>query len=180
MIWKNEDKKPVYIGINTNPKGSASSVKFLCNAWRPLITGYAIEKYDQFVGITEAKPMCDNMCDNKKVYLIVDKDFRIIESGKFISSKINSRGMFVVTEKLVLSTDKKALFDYYKNAAHGMISFWEEKKKTFNQTMLEAEVKDNYTYNSVKSYQDRICKVSNIIGALKDEYRVVANEIKKL
>lgn len=34
MIWKNEDKKPVYIGINTNIKGSANSVKFLCNAWR--------------------------------------------------------------------------------------------------------------------------------------------------
>ena len=81
--------------------------------------------------------------------------------------------MFVATEKLVLSTDKKALFDYYKNAAHGMISFWEEYKKTLNQAMLEVEVKDNYTYNSVKSYQDRICEVSSIIGALKDEYRVV-------
>ena len=180
MIWKNEDKKPVYIGINTNPKGSASSVKFLCNAWRPLITGYAIEKYDQFVGITEAKPMCDNMCDNKKVYLIVDKDFRIIESGKFISSKINSRGMFVVTEKLVLSTHKKALFHYYKNAAHGMINFWEENKKTLNKTMLEVEVKDNHAYNSVKSYQDRITKISIIIGTLKNEYRLVANTIKSL
>ena len=176
MIWKNEDNKVVYIGINTNLKGSANSVKFLCNAWRPLITGYAIEKYDNFVGITEAKPMCDN----KKVYLIVDKDFRIIESGKIISSKINSRGMFVVTEKLVLSTDKKALFDYYKNAAHGIISWWEENKKTLNQAMLEVEVKDNYTYNNVKSYQDRICKVSSIIGALKDEYRIVANTIKSL
>ena len=179
MIWKNEDKKTVYIGINTNTKGSANSVKFLCNAWRPLITGHAIEKYDHFVGITEAKPMCDY----KKVYLIVDKDFRIIESGKIISSKINSRGMFVVTEKLVLSTDKKALFDYYKNAAHGMISFWEEYKKTLNQTMLEVEVKDrkdSHTYNEVKYYQDKICKVSNIIGVLKDEYRIVANTIKSL
>ena len=175
MIWKNEDKKLVYIGINTNLKGSSNSVKFLCNAWRPLITGYSIEKYDHFVGITEAKPMCDY----KKVYLIVDKDFRIIESGKIISSKINSRGMFVVTEKLVLSTDKKALFDYYKNAVHGIISFWEEYKKTLNQAMLELEVK-NYTYNGVKCYQDRICKVSNIIGALKDEYRIVANTIKSL
>jgi len=176
MIWKNEDKKPVYIGINTNTKGSANSVKFLCNAWRQLITGYAIEKYDHFVGITEAKPMCDY----KKTYLIVDNDYRIIESGKIISSKINSRGMFVVTEKLVLSTDKKALFDYYKNAAHGIISWWEENKKTLNQAMLEVEVKDNYTYNNVKSYQDRICKVSSIIGALKDEYRIVANTIKSL
>ena len=185
MIWKNEDKKPVYIGINTNLKGSANSVKFLCNAWRPLITGYSIEKYDHFVGITEAKPMCDY----KKVYLIVDKDFRIIESGKIISSKINSRGMFVVTEKLVLSTDKKALFDYYKNAAHGIISWWEENKKRLNQAlsmilfhqkMLKIEVNDNHTYNSVKSYQDTICEVSNIIGALKDEYRIVANTIKNI
>lgn len=176
MIWKNEDKKPVYIGINTNTKGSANSVKFLCNAWRQLITGHAIEKYDHFVGITEAKPICDY----KKVYLIVDKDFRIIESGKIISSKINSRGMFVVTEKLVLSTDKKALFDYYKNAAHGMISWWEENKKNLNQAMLKVEVKDDHAYNSVKSYQDIICEVSNIIGALKDEYRVVANTIKSL
>lgn len=176
MIWKNEDKKPVYIGINTNTKGSSSSVNFLCNAWRPLITGHAIEKYDHFVGITEAKPICDY----KKVYLIVDKDFRIIESGKIISSKINSRGMFVVTEKLVLSTDKKALFDYYKNAAHCMISWWEENKKGLNQAMLKVEVNDSHTYNSVKSYQDTICEVSNIIGALKDEYRVVANTIKSL
>lgn len=176
MIWKNEDKKLVYIGINTNTKGSPNSVKFLCNAWRPLINGYTIEKYNHFVGITEAK----SICDYKKVYLIVDKDLRIIESGKIISSKINSRSMFVATEKLVLSTDKKALFDYYKNAAHGMISFWEEYKKTLNQAMLEVEVKDNYTYNSVKSYQDRICEVSSIIGALKDEYRVVANTIKSL
>ncbi len=175
MIWKNEDKKPVYIGINTNTKGSARSVKFLCNEWRPLIT-YAIEQYDHFVGITEAKPICD--CG--KVYLVVDKDLRIIESGKIISSKINGRGMFVVTEKLVLSTDKKALFDYYKNAAHGIISFWEEYKKTLNQAMLEVEVKDNHTYDKVKSYQDRICKVSSIIGALKDEYRIVANTIKSL
>ena len=67
------------------------------------------DKYDHFVGITEAK----SICDYKKTYLIVDNDYRIIESGKIISSKINSRGMFVVTEKLVLSTDKKALFDYY-------------------------------------------------------------------
>lgn len=88
--------------------------------------------------------------------------------------------MFVVTEKLVLSTDKKTLFDYYKNAAHGMISFWEEYKKAINQKMLEVEVKDNYTYNSVKSCQDRICEVSNIIGGLKDEYRIVANTIKSL
>jgi hypothetical protein len=176
MIWKNEDKKPVYIGINTNLKGSSNSVKFLCNAWRQLITGHVIEKYDNFVGITEAKPICDY----KKTYLIVDNDYRIIESGKIISSKINSRGMFVVTEKLVLSTDKKALFDYYKNAAHGMISWWEENKKTLNKAMLEVEVKDNYTYNNVKSYQDRICKVSSIIGALKDEYRIVANTIKSL
>lgn len=176
MIWKNEDKKTVYIGINTNTKGSANSVKFLCNAWRPLITGHAIEKYDHFVGITEAKPMCDY----KKVYLIVDKDFRIIESGKIISSKINSRGMFVVTEKLVLSTDKKALFDYYKNAAHGMISWWEENKKSLNQAMLKVELNDSDTCNSVKSYQDTICEVSNIIGVLKDEYRIVANTIKSL
>lgn len=176
MIWKNEDKKPVYIGINTNLKGSANSVKFLCNAWRPLITGYSIEKYDHFVGITEAKPMCNY----KKVYLIVDNDYRIIESGKIISSKINSNGMFVVTEKLVLSTDKKTLFDYYKNAAHGMISWWEEIKKSINQTMLKVEVNDNHTYNSVKSYQDTICKVSSIIGALKDEYRIVANTIKNI
>lgn len=176
MIWKNEDKKIVYIGINTNTKGSVNSTKFLCNAWRPLITGYAIEKYNHFIGITEAKPICDH----KKIYLVVDNDLRIIESGKIIFSKINSRGMFVVTEKLVLSTDKKALFDYYKNAAHGMINFWEEYKKTLNQEMLEVEVKDNYTYNSVKSYQDRICKVSNIIGTLKNEYRIVANTIKSL
>lgn len=176
MIWKNEDKKPVYIGINTNLKGSANSTKLLCNAWRQLITGYTIQKYDHFVGITKAEPMCDY----KKTYLIVDNDYSIIESGKIISSKINSRGMFIVTEKLVLSTDKKALFDYYKNAAHGIISWWEENKKTLNQAMLEVEVKDNYTYNSVKSYQDRICKVSSIIGGLKDEYRIVANTIKSL
>lgn len=175
MIWKNEDKKPVYIGINTNTKGSANSIK-LCNAWRPLINGHAIEKYDHFVGITEAKPMCDY----KKVYLIVDNDYRIIESGKIISSKINSNGMFVVTEKLVLSTDKKALFDYYKNAAHGIISWWEENKKRLNQAMLKVEVNDNHTYNSVKSYQDTICEVSNIIGALKNEYRIVANTIKNI
>ena len=175
MIWKNEDKKLVYIGINTNLKGSSNSVKFLCNAWRQLITGHTIEKYDHFVGITEAKPICDY----KKTYLIVDNDYRIIESGKIISSKINSRGMFVVTEKLVLSTDKKALFDYYKNAVHGIISFWEEYKKTLNQAMLELEVK-NYTYNGVKCYQDRICEVSSIIGGLKDEYRIVANTIKSL
>ena len=171
MIWKNEDKKTVYVGINTNTKGSPNSVKFLCNAWRPLINGYTIEKYDHFVGITESK----SICDYKKVYLIVDKDLRIIESGKIISSKINSRGMFVVTEKLVLSTDKKALFDYYKNAAHGIISFWEEYKKE----LLEAEVKYNHTY-VIKSCQDGICKVSHTIGALKDEYRVVANTIKSL
>ena len=176
MIWKNEDNKTVYVGINTNLVGSTNSTNFLCNAWRPLITGYNVEKYNHFIGITEAKPICDH----KKIYLVVDNDFRIIESGKIISSRINSRGMFVVTEKLVLSTDKKALFDYYKNAAHGIISWWEENKKTLNQAMLEVEVKDNYTYNSVKSYQDRICKVSNIIGALKDEYRIVANTIKSL
>ena len=176
MIWKNEDKKPVYIGINTNIKGSANSVKFLCNAWRQLITGHTIEKYDHFVGITEAKPMCDY----KKTYLIADNDYHIIESGKIISSKINSKGMFVVTEKLVLSTDKKALFDYYKNAAHGIISWWEENKKSLNQAMLKVEVNDNHTYNIVKSYQDTICKVSSIIGALKDEYRIVANTIKNI
>lgn len=176
MIWKNEDKKPVYIGINTNLKGSSNSVKLLCNAWRQLITGYVIEKYDHFVGITEAKPMWDY----KKVYLIVDNDYRIIESGKIISSKINSKGMFVVTEKLVLSTDKKTLFDYYKNAAHGIISWWEEYKKSLNQAMLKVEVNDNYTYNSVKSCQDRICEVSSIIGGLKDEYRIVANTIKNI
>lgn len=176
MIWKNEDKKLVYIGINTNLKGSTNSVKFLCNAWRPLINGHAIEKYDHFVGITEAKPMCNY----KKVYLIVDNDYLIIESGKIISSKINSKGMFVVTEKLVLSTDKKTLFDYYKNAAHGIISWWEEIKKSINQVMLKVEVNDNHTYNSVKSYQDTICKVSSIIGALKDEYRIVANTIKNI
>lgn len=176
MIWKNEDKKPVYIGINTNIKGSANSVKFLCNAWRPLINGHAIEKYDHFVGIAEAKPMCDY----NKTYLIADNDYRIIKSGKIISSKINSKGMFVVTEKLVLSTDKKALFDYYKNAAHGIISWWEENKKSLNQAMLKVEVNDNYTYNSVKSYQDTICKVSSIIVALKDEYRIVANTIKNI
>ena len=176
MIWKNEDKKPVYIGINTNIKGSANSVKFLCNAWRQLITGHTIEKYDHFVGITEAKPMCDY----KKTYLIADNDYHIIESGKIISSKINSKGMFVVTEKLVLSTDKKTLFDYYKNAAHGIISWWEENKKSLNQAMLKVEVNDNHTYNIVKSYQDTICKVSSIIGALKDEYRIVANTIKNI
>ena len=176
MIWKNEDKKPVYIGINTNIKGSANSVKFLCNEWRQLITGHTIEKYDYFVGITEAKPICDY----KKTYLIVDNDYRIIESGKIISSKINSRGMFVVTEKLVLSTDKKTLFDYYKNAAYGIISWWEESKKSLNQAMLKVEVNDNHTCNSVKSYQDTICEVSNIIGALKNEYRIVANIIKSL
>ena len=88
--------------------------------------------------------------------------------------------MFVVTEKLVLSTDKKALFDYYKNAVHGMISWWEENKKAINQATLEFEVKDNYTYNRIKSNQDRICKISNIIGGLKDEYRIVANIIKSL
>ena len=176
MIWKNEDKKPVYIGVNTNIKGSANSVKFLCNAWIPLINEHAIEKYDHFVGITEAKPMCNY----KKVYLIVDNDYRIIESGKIISSKINSKSMFVVTEKLVLSTDKKTLFDYYKNAAHGIISWWEEIKKSINQVMLKVEVNDNHTYNSVKSYQDTICKVSSIIGALKDEYRIVANTIKNI
>lgn len=176
MIWKNEDKKPVYIGINTNLKGSSNSVKLLCNAWRQLITGHVIEKYDHFVGITEAKPICDY----KKAYLIVDNDYRIIESGKIISSKINSRGMFVVTEKLVLSTDKKTLFDYYKNAAHGIISFWEEYKKAINQRMLEVEAKDNYTYNSIKSYRDSMCRVSSIIGGLKDEYRIVANTIKSL
>ena len=135
MIWKNEDKKPVYIGINTNIKGSANSVKFLCNAWRQLITGHTIEKYDHFVGITEAKPICDY---------------------------------------------KKTLFDYYKNAVHGMISWWEENKKAINQATLEFEVKDNYTYNRIKSNQDRICKISNIIGGLKDEYRIVANTIKSL
>ena len=176
MIWKNEDKKPVYIGINTNIKGSANSVKFLCNEWRQLITGHTIEKYDHFVGITEAKPMCDY----KKTYLIADNDYHIIESGKIISSKINSKGMFVVTEKLVLSTDKKTLFDYYKNAAHGIISWWEENKKSLNQAMLKVEVNDNHTYNIVKSYQDTICKVSSIIGALKDEYRIVANTIKNI
>ena len=176
MIWKNEDKKPVYIGINTNLKGSINSVKFLCNAGRQLITGHTIEKYDHFVGITEAKPICDY----EKTYLIVDNDYRIIESGKIISSKINSRGMLVVTEKLVLSTDKKALFDYYKNAAHGIINWWEENKKALNQAMLEVEVKDNYTYNSIKSCQDSIYKVSSIIGGLKDEYRIVANTIKSL
>ena len=176
MIWKNEDKKPVYIGINTNIKGSANSVKFLCNAWRQLITGHTIEKYDHFVGITEAKPICDY----KKTYLIVDNDYRIIESGKIISSKINSRGMFVVTEKLVLSTDKKALFDYYKNAAYGIISWWEENKKSLNQAMLKVEVNDKNKYNIIKSYQDTICKVSSIIGALKDEYRIVANTIKNI
>ena len=171
MIWKNEDKKTVYIGINTNTKGSPNSVKFLCNAWRQLTTGYAIEKYGHFVGITQAKPICDY----KKAYLIVDNDYRIIESGKIISSKINSRGMFVVTEKLVLSTDKKALFDYYKNAAHGIINWWEENKKVLNQAMLKAEGKDDYTY-----YQDEIFKVSHVIGALKDEYRIVANTIKSI
>ena len=88
--------------------------------------------------------------------------------------------MFVVTEKLVLSTDKKALFDYYKNAAHGMISWWEENKKAINQATLEFEVKDNYTYNRIKSNQDWICEISNIIGGLKDEYRIVANIIKNL
>ena len=88
--------------------------------------------------------------------------------------------MFVVTEKLVLSTDKKTLFDYYKNAAHGIISWWEEIKKSINQVMLKVEVNDNHTYNSVKSYQDTICKVSSIIGALKDEYRIVANTIKNI
>ena len=88
--------------------------------------------------------------------------------------------MFVVTEKLVLSTDKKTLFDYYKNAAHGIISWWEENKKSFNQAMLKVEVNDSYTYNIVKSYQDTICKISSIIGALKDEYRIVANTIKNI
>lgn len=88
--------------------------------------------------------------------------------------------MFVVTEKLVLSTDKKALFDYYKNAAHGIISWWEENKKRLNQAMLKIEVNDNHTYNSVKSYQDTICEVSNIIGALKNEYRILANTIKNI
>lgn len=176
MIWKNEDKKLVYIGINTNLVGSTNSTNFLCYAWRPLITGYSIEKCDNFVGITEARPMCYY----KKVYLIVDKDFRIIESGKIISSKINSRGMFVVTEKLVLSTDKKALFDYYKNAAHKMIEWWEDNKKSLNKSMLEVEVKDNYTFNTIKSLNDKITKISNIIGTLKNEYRIVANTIKSL
>ena len=49
--------------------------------------------------------------------------------------------------------------------------------------MLEVEVKDrkdSHTYNEVKYYQDKICKVSNIIGVLKDEYRIVANTIKSL
>lgn len=176
MIWKNEDKKLVYIGINTNLVGSTNSTKFLCNAWSPLITGYNVEKYNHFIGITEAKPICDY----NKIYLIVDNDFRIIESGKIISSKINSRGMFVVTEKLVLSTDKKALFDYYKNTAHKMIEWWETNKKTLNKAMLETEAKDNYTFNTIKSLNDRITKISNIIGTLKNEYRIVANTIKSL
>lgn len=46
--------------------------------------------------------------------------------------------------------------------------------------MLKIEVNDNHTYNSVKSYQDTICEVSNIIGALKNEYRIVANTIKNI
>lgn len=176
MIWKNEDNKTVYVGINTNLVGSANSTNFLCNAWRPLITGYNIEKYNHFIGITEAKPICDY----KKIYLVVDNDFRIIESGKIISSRINSRGMFVVTEKLVLSTDKKALFDYYKNTAHKMIEWWEDNKKSLNKAMLEVEAKDNYTFNTIKSLNDRITKISIIIGTLKNEYRLVANTIKSL
>jgi hypothetical protein len=177
MIWKNKDNKVVYIGVNTNLENLYSE-KFINDKMRPLLTGYCIEKFDHFVGIADAKPYCEY----KKAYLIVNDNYQIIDAGKIVSNKtkINSRGMFVVTENLILSTDKKALFDYYKNDAHKIIERWEENKKSLNKEMLEVEVKDNYTFNTMKSYQDRISKVSKIIGALKDEYRIVANTIKSL
>ena len=148
------------------------------SAWTSDIHYPTIVKYTDVIIITNGATKRSTFIVAKKKG---DTEYKTYKLKKINSINEDKQGVVLMRgQNIVISNDKKELFDYYKNAVHGMISWWEENKKAINQATLEFEVKDNYTYNRIKSNQDWICKISNIIGGIKDEYRIVANIIKSL
>jgi len=163
MIWTNEDKLIVYVGQRIIPN-VIYHLAFRATILPPLV---------DVVGLT-----CGTT-DSSRLYFIEGKDMKIRE---LINAKYhkNSKHIKVETDSQIYTTDKKALFDYYKKQFHEGIQFIES---CINTAELVANTAPNNETNTIMNVQ---CALRNIQRYREQKvdtmnaYRQTIEAIKKL
>lgn len=161
MIWTNEDKLIMYVGQKIKPELFTS-----------LVYPVTILPLVDVIGLT-----C-GATDSSLLYFIQGKDMNVREILRAKYHK-NSKHVTIETTFLLYTTDKKALFDYYKKQFHKGIQYIEEfikiQEQNANTAINEANaIRDiQYALKNVQKYRE--IKV-NAMNA----YRQTIEIIKKL
>ena len=126
MIWSNEDNLIMYVGEKVRPDVFDSLV-YVNKILTPLV---------DVVGLT-----CGTL-DSSRLYFIQGKDMKIRELTKATYHK-NSKHITIEAPFKIYTTDKKALFDYYKKQFHKGIQYLSDICYTGKDMQKYREIKVN-------------------------------------
>ena len=163
MIWNNEDKLIMYVGQVINP------LAFTFLTPTNLILPPLVDVVGLTCGVTD-----------ESLYFIQGKDMNVRELIQAIYHK-NSKHITIKTVFQIYTTDKKALFDYYKEQFHKGIQYIESKIKI---NIQEANTALNNETNIILDAQRMALKNIQKYRELKvnamNAYRQTIETIKKL
>ena len=162
MIWTNEDKLIMYVGQRIIPEIFTSL----------LSTTIILPPLVDVVGLTHG------ITDSSKFYFIQGKDMNVRELIRAKYHK-NSKHITIEAAFLLYTTDKKALFDYYKEQFHkgiqrieACINVERQKANTaINETNAIMNVQ--YALKNIQKYRELKVNAMNT-------YRQTVETIKKL
>lgn len=159
MIWNNEDKLIMYVGQRI----------FGPEAFNRVSTTTILPPLVDVVGLT-----C-GATDSSELYFIQGKDMKVkaLTSSKY---RKNSKHITIETALRIYTTDKKALFDYYKKQFHKLIQYIESSINIEEQKANTA----NTTINSIQYAFKNIQKYREIKVNAMNSYRQIIENIKKL
>ena len=162
MIWTNEDKLIMYVGQRIIPE-IFTSLLSTTTILPPLV---------DVVGLTRG------ITDSSKFYFIQGKDMNVRELQRAKYHK-NSKHITIETISQIYTTDKKALFDYYKKQFHKGIQYIESNINIREQNVNAAISETNtigdiqYALKNIQQYREQKVNAMNA-------YRQTIETIKKL
>ena len=159
MIWNNEDKLIMYVGQRIFSPEAFNKRLSTTTILPPLV---------DVVGLT-----CGTT-DASRLYFIQGKDMNVRELTRAKYHK-NSKHITIETAIRIYTTDKTALFDYYKNQFHKLIKYIESSINIREQVANTAN-----TIRDVQHALKDIQKYREIKVNAMNAYRQTIETIKKL
>jgi len=159
MIWSNEDKLIMYVGQRIFSPEAFNKGLSITTILPPLV---------DVVGLT-----C-GATDSSRLYFIQGKDMNVKELPRAKYHK-NSKHITIETVLRIYTTDKKALFDYYKEQFHKLIQYIESSINIRERIVNTANtIRDTqYALKEIQKYRE--IKVNTM-----NAYRQTIETIKKL